>query len=182
MTERSIEIDLDSEKEKNLYKSLDKDARDFYINFKRANVSDISMHYLKLSQKLTPMRVACAGGPYPLICDDDDDEEEEGGVEDNGKQKRRKKKKDVPYSSVAFQSKFKVLISELIRCRDEDASSKSLVFSQFKSTLNWLQNELPKHGFQFRTLSGDMSMKARAKALSDFQKDPPTTIFLLSMR
>jgi SNF2 family DNA or RNA helicase len=27
-----------------------------------------------------------------------------------------------------------------------------------------------------------MSMKKRAKALSDFQKDPPTTIFLLSMR
>jgi SNF2 family DNA or RNA helicase len=27
-----------------------------------------------------------------------------------------------------------------------------------------------------------MSMKKRAKALSDFQQDPPTTIFLLSMR
>jgi SNF2 family DNA or RNA helicase len=62
------------------------------------------------------------------------------------------------------------------------AAAKSLVFSQFTSTLKWLQQELPKHGFQFRTLSGDMSMKKRAKALSDFQKDPPTTIFLLSMR
>jgi SWI/SNF-related matrix-associated actin-dependent regulator of chromatin subfamily A3 len=45
-----------------------------------------------------------------------------------------------------------------------------------------LQQELPKHGFQYRTLSGDMSMKKRAKALSDFQNDPPTTVFLLSMR
>lgn len=61
-------------------------------------------------------------------------------------------------------------------------SAKSLVFSQFNSSLKYLQEELPKHGFQFRTLSGDMSMKKRAKALSDFQKDPPTTIFLLSMR
>lgn len=41
---------------------------------------------------------------------------------------------------------------------------------------------LPTHGFQYRTLSGDMSMQKRAKALRDFQKDPPTTIFLLSMR
>jgi len=56
------------------------------------------------------------------------------------------------------------------------------VFSQFSSTLAWLKNELPKHGFEFRTLSGDMSMKKRAQALAEFQNDPPTTIFLLSMR
>ena len=74
------------------------------------------------------------------------------------------------------------MLSELERVRDEDPASKSLVFSQYTSTLGWLQKELPKHGFQFRTLSGDMSMKQRAKALHDFQLDPPTTIFLLSMR
>jgi len=61
-------------------------------------------------------------------------------------------------------------------------AAKSLVFSQFNSTLKWLQQELPKHGFQFRTLSGDMSMSKRSKALREFQNDPPTTIFLLSMR
>ena len=62
------------------------------------------------------------------------------------------------------------------------SAAKSLVFSQFASTIKFLQEELPKHGFQYRTLSGDMSMKKRAKALDDFQNDPPTTIFLLSMR
>ncbi len=60
--------------------------------------------------------------------------------------------------------------------------AKSLVFSQFTSTLQWMQQELPKHGFQFRTLSGDMPMQQRAKALREFQSDPPTTIFLLSLR
>ncbi|OEU08432.1 Helicase_C-domain-containing protein, partial [Fragilariopsis cylindrus CCMP1102] len=59
---------------------------------------------------------------------------------------------------------------------------KSLVFSQFSATLNYLKAELPNYGFQFRSLSGDMSMNQRAKALKDFQNDPPTTIFLLSMR
>jgi len=178
-TERSIEISL-SKVEKQLYDALDNDARDFYINFKREHRSDISKHYLKLSQKLTPMRVACAGGPYPLMDDGtSEDTHEEVGEAESGK---KKEKKIVAYSDVAFEAKFKVLISELKRSRDKDASSKSLVFSQYTSTLNWLQKELPKHGFQFRTLSGNMSMKDRAKALSDFQKDPPTTIFLLSMR
>jgi SNF2 family DNA or RNA helicase len=61
-------------------------------------------------------------------------------------------------------------------------TAKSLVFSQFTSSLQYLQEELPKFGFNYRTLSGDMPMRRRAKALHDFQNDPPTTIFLLSMR
>ena len=60
--------------------------------------------------------------------------------------------------------------------------AKSLIFSRFGSKLQWLQEALPQHGFQYRKLSGDKSMKQRAKALRDFQHDPPTTGFLLSMR
>jgi SNF2 family DNA or RNA helicase len=61
-------------------------------------------------------------------------------------------------------------------------TAKSLVFSQYSSSLKFLQGELPKHGFQFRTLSGNMTLKQRAQALYAFEHDPPTTIFLLSMR
>jgi SNF2 family DNA or RNA helicase len=78
-------------------------------------------------------------------------------------------------------AKFNVLIRELKRARDNDPTSKSLVFSQYNSTLNWLKQEVPKHGFEFQTLSGSMSMEQRAKALHDFQTDPTTTIFLFSM-
>ncbi len=114
-------------------------------------------------------------------------------------------------SNFVFESKVKKLLKYLKKIRDEEPEckchfwlkgvtkcsgtdshihfdflpsslAKSLVFSQFSSTLDWLKSELPKNGFQFRTLSGDMTMKKRAKALSDFQNDPPTTIFLLSMR
>lgn len=70
----------------------------------------------------------------------------------------------------------------MISGRSHTFAAKSLVFSQFKSTLEWLKVELPKHGFQFRSLSGDMTLAKRAKALREFQSDPPTTIFLLSMR
>ena len=181
--ERVIEVSL-TQTEKEEYDTLDAQAKSFYLNFKAAHELDLSSYYLTLSQKLTPMRVACSGGFFPLdegesIGADGQEEEEEGM---NGRPQRGLKKKVVKYSELAFTSKFKVLLSELERIRDEDPTSKSLVFSQFVSTLNWLKEELPKHGFQFRTLSGDMSMKQRAKALHDFQLDPPTTIFLLSMR
>ena len=81
-----------------------------------------------------------------------------------------------------FRSKFNELLRQLKDIRNNEAGSKSLIFSQFNSTLDFLQCELTKHGFSYRTLRGDMSMQARAKALRDFQNDPPTTVFLLSMR
>ena len=94
----------------------------------------------------------------------------------------KKVKKNVVIENLLFQSKFERLLVELKRIRDTEPQAKSLVFSQFTSTLQWMKQELPKHGFQFRTLSGDMPMSKRAKALRDFQQDPPTTIFLLSLR
>jgi len=99
--------------------------------------------------------------------------------DENGKSK---KKKDPILEDIPFKSKFNRLLKELETIRDDEPGSKSLVFSQFSSTLQWLKQELPKYGFQFRTLSGNMPMSKRAKALRDFQSDPPTTIFLLSMR
>mmetsp|Transcript_32503 Transcript_32503/g.50396 ORF Transcript_32503/g.50396 Transcript_32503/m.50396 type:complete len:345 (+) Transcript_32503:3065-4099(+) len=176
--ERVIEVSL-SDGEKQEYGALEDKAKAFYLDFRKAHTHDLSCHYLKLSQTLTPMRVACSGGAYPLTnveCQDHQD------IEDDEEDIQPKGKKNVEYSDFAFTCKFKVLLSELERIRDEDPTSKSLVFSQYGSTLNWLKEELPKNGFQFRTLSGDMSMKQRAKALHDFQSDPPTTIFLLSMR
>ena len=60
-------------------------------------------------------------------------------------------------------------------------AAKSLIFSQFQSPLGWLQEELPRHGFQYRTIHGGMSMTERTKAQSEFQNDASATVFLLSM-
>ena len=79
-------------------------------------------------------------------------------------------------------SKLQALVAELRKMRDEDESNKALIFSQFNSTLTWLQERLPEEGFGFRTISGSMPLKQRDKAIQAFQKDPPTTVFLLSMR
>jgi SNF2 family DNA or RNA helicase len=66
--------------------------------------------------------------------------------------------------------------------RAANGANKALIFSQFTSTLRWLQTRLPEEGFGFRTVSGSMPLKQRAEAIAAFQKDPPTTVFLLSMR
>jgi SWI/SNF-related matrix-associated actin-dependent regulator of chromatin subfamily A3 len=64
-TERSIEISL-SPAERKEYDSLDSAAKTFYTKFKSIHLHELSSHYLKLSQKLTPMRVACSRGRIPL--------------------------------------------------------------------------------------------------------------------
>lgn len=175
-TERSIEISL-SRSERKEYDLLDNAAKTFYIGFKLSHARELSSHYLKLSQKLTPMRVACSGGRIPLSEGKNGDD----GGDMNECAPTARKKSVVQYSDFSFTAKFDALIKELKLARDKDPTSKSLVFSQYNSTLEWLKLELPNHGFQFRTLCGSMSMKQRAKSLHDFQADPPTTIFLLSM-
>ena len=191
-TDRNVVIDF-SKQDKKEYDLLEKQALYWYTQFRKSETKSHGKHFLKLTQKLTPMRIACAGGNIPI----DDTETNEGGDEDdsatedtsdennddeNAGVTGKKKRKEVVYSDFAFQSKMKKLIEELALAREQDPSSKSLVFSQYQPSLKYLQKVLPKHGFQFRTLSGSMSMRARAKALADFQMDPPTTIFLLSMR
>lgn len=198
-----------TENERHEYDLLEEKALSFYSNFRAKNRKNLSKFFVKLNSKLTPMRIACAGGPFPLEDtgtngddmhddemdnekgkrndeeehDDDDDGEDDGdGEKDDNDKPKKKKTKKVKFSDFVFKSKVKKLIQELEHARDTDPSAKSLVFSQFTSSLQYLQDELPKHGFQYRTLSGDMSMRKRAKALHDFQHDPPTTIFLLSMR
>jgi len=46
----------------------------------------------------------------------------------------------------------------------------------------WLAVKLGEHGYGTATITGSMSLEARAKALRAFQTAPPTTIFLLSLR
>ena len=83
---------------------------------------------------------------------------------------------------VQFESKLGALVGELRTMRAANSANKALIFSQFTSTLRWLQTRLPEEGFGFRTVSGSMPLKQRAEAIAAFQNDPPTTVFLLSMR
>jgi SNF2 family DNA or RNA helicase len=98
-----------------------------------------------------------------------------GGGED-------KLKEDAKAVAAVCDSKLRTLVAELLAMRSRDASAKALVFSQFATTIEWLKIRLPAEGFGFRSIDGSMPMRKRAAAIADFQGDPPTTVFLLSMR
>lgn len=178
-----------------------------YMNLK-GGVDRIGKHHLYLMSKLTPLRIACAGGK--VLLDDSKEIGKQGTNNTCGtsNSENDSNENEPAFSHFAFTSKLEALISKLqnIRERDETgtyffvvyrrypirlssqlpcsiaSAAKCIVFSQFTTTLNWLKKELPRRGFQFRTLSGSMTLKQRAAALRDFQNDPPTTLFLLSMR
>ncbi len=98
---------------------------------------------------------------------------------------------------VQSESKLQMLLGELKKMRDTDESSKgaalpaprcsplvvlrfslsplcwrcaALIFTQFASTLEWLQTRLVENGFSYRSISGSMPLNKRAKAIDAFQK------------
>jgi hypothetical protein len=116
-----------SPSEKAEYARMETAAREFYVDFRSRHLTDLSRHFLKLSQKLTPLRVACSGGNYPLSSVDVDGDAE-GPIKDGDEQSKcstKKQKTIVKYSEFAFTSKFKVLLSELEQIRDKDPSCES---------------------------------------------------------
>lgn len=113
--------------EKREYEVLESAALDFYTGFKASHAREIGSHFLKLKQKLMPMRIACAGGHTPMegsnSADEDGNPAEEPDDEqheDDGTQGRKKAKQAVKYSDFAFSSKVKWLIQELKDARDKD--------------------------------------------------------------
>jgi hypothetical protein len=121
-TERTVKVNFTGE-EMAEYQKLETVAQDLYVKFRALYGSDITKHYLKISSILTRLRVACAGGKYPIDIDpppEETDEDENEGA----KLKKTTSKRPKEYSTFVFTSKFKVLIAELERIRDEDPSSK----------------------------------------------------------
>ncbi|GAQ77811.1 hypothetical protein KFL_000040120 [Klebsormidium nitens] len=80
------------------------------------------------------------------------------------------------------ESKLKALLEDLQKTRETDPTAKALIFSQFMGTIDWLKKRLTEAGVTYRYISGDMPLKKRPQAIEQFQQDPPTTVFLLSIR
>jgi len=81
-----------------------------------------------------------------------------------------------------MKTKLEALLAHVSRVKADDPTAKCLIFTQFKPTLDLVCKELPQRGFAFRTLTGDMSQQQREEALLSFRDDPPTTVFVLSIR
>ncbi|XP_024528527.1 DNA repair protein RAD5A-like [Selaginella moellendorffii] len=87
-----------------------------------------------------------------------------------------------PVKGVRMESKLRTLLADLAAIRADNSGAKVLIFSQFMQTVAWLKCQFKKQGINYRFISGDMPMKKRAQAIEAFQKESPTTVFLLSIR
>ncbi|KAG0557107.1 hypothetical protein KC19_11G102700 [Ceratodon purpureus] len=63
-----------------------------------------------------------------------------------------------------------------------DSTEKAIVFSQWTSMLDLLEQPLKQAGFCFRRLDGTMSVAARERAVSDFNTLPEVTVMIMSLK
>ena len=124
-------------KEKKEFDKIEKEAQDWYLKFRSVNVKKMSKYYLKVSSKLTPLRIACSGGKYPIYSENDNaedavDEDSKGmdinmDADKNGEKKQKTKKKttrETVYSKFVFKSKFNALLAQLKKIRDKEPNCK----------------------------------------------------------
>ncbi|KAJ3270083.1 hypothetical protein HDV01_000577 [Terramyces sp. JEL0728] len=79
-------------------------------------------------------------------------------------------------------TKIEALVEELTLLKSEDATAKSLVFSQFVSFLDLVHWRLSRGGFNVVKLDGRMGPNERAAVINSFTTDPTITVFLISLK
>ncbi|KAA1465948.1 hypothetical protein DENSPDRAFT_768153 [Dentipellis sp. KUC8613] len=79
-------------------------------------------------------------------------------------------------------SKIEALVEELDSLRRQDATTKSIVFSQFVNFLDLIAFRLQRAGFVVCRLEGTMSPQARDATIQHFMKNVHVTVFLVSLK
>ncbi|CAL1703495.1 unnamed protein product [Somion occarium] len=79
-------------------------------------------------------------------------------------------------------SKIEALIEELSNLRKQDATTKSIVFSQFVNFLDLIAYRLQRAGFTICRLEGTMSPQARDATIKHFMNNVHVTVFLVSLK
>ncbi|KAG6896857.1 hypothetical protein C0992_005604 [Termitomyces sp. T32_za158] len=86
------------------------------------------------------------------------------------------------FESWRSSSKIEALVEELSNLRLQDATTKSIVFSQFVSFLDLIAFRLQKAGFNICRLEGTMSPQARDATIKHFTNNVEVTVFLVSLK
>ncbi|KAJ7179601.1 P-loop containing nucleoside triphosphate hydrolase protein [Mycena filopes] len=79
-------------------------------------------------------------------------------------------------------TKIEALVEELSNLRMQDATTKSLVFSQFVNFLDLIAYRLQRAGFKVCRLEGTMSPQARDATIKHFTENVEVTVFLISLK
>ncbi|GAA5796627.1 hypothetical protein HPULCUR_002000 [Helicostylum pulchrum] len=83
-----------------------------------------------------------------------------------------------------FKTSTKVskLMEILKQTRESNPDEKTIVFSQFTSMLNLLEEPLKREGFKICRYDGSMSSQLRERSLSLLKHDSKTTVMLISLK
>ncbi|EIM85522.1 uncharacterized protein STEHIDRAFT_59279 [Stereum hirsutum FP-91666 SS1] len=79
-------------------------------------------------------------------------------------------------------SKIEALVEELTNLRRQEATTKSIVFSQFVNFLDLIAFRLQRAGFVVCRLEGTMSPQARDATIQHFMNNVHVTVFLVSLK
>ncbi|KAJ7638363.1 SNF2 family N-terminal domain-containing protein [Roridomyces roridus] len=79
-------------------------------------------------------------------------------------------------------TKIEALVEELSNLRMKDATTKSLVFSQFVNFLDLIAYRLQRAGFKVCRLEGTMSPTQRDATIKHFMENVEVTVFLVSLK
>ena len=110
------------------------------------------------------------------------EQQQEKKQDDNNNNNNNNNNNDGDESLIKFDTKLNRLLSELNKLKRNKPSDKSLIFTSFSKSLDWICKQLTKNGFKYGTLTGSMSMTKRKKALESFANDKETKIFVLTVR
>lgn len=89
---------------------------------------------------------------------------------------------EVDKSTCTLSSKTNALLKLLKSSRNENPSTKSVVFSQFRKLLLLLEEPLKEAGFKTVRLDGQMSAKRRANVIEEFGVVGGPTVLLASLK
>ncbi|KAI7898532.1 SNF2 family N-terminal domain-containing protein [Cokeromyces recurvatus] len=79
-------------------------------------------------------------------------------------------------------TKMKKLLEILQETRVQNPKEKTIIFSQFTSMLDLMEDSLRENGFQYSRYDGSMSTILREKNLIEFKHNPECTIMLISLK
>ena len=113
---------------------------------------------------------------------EDDNEREELNENEEVEMKQNEDGEDDGDDIIRFDAKINRLMVELNRIQRECPLEKSLIFTSFSRSLDWICGELKRNGFSYRTLTGNMTMNKRKEQLEQFVKNDDVKVFVLTVR
>ncbi|RCH96451.1 hypothetical protein CU097_000405, partial [Rhizopus azygosporus] len=83
-----------------------------------------------------------------------------------------------------FKSSTKIdkMLDILNKTRETNPNEKTIIFSQFTSMLDLLNEPLTRHGFKYCRYDGSMSSQERERSLLALKYDPKCTVMLISLK